>query len=158
MKRAVEFRAETRRLRHAFARLTEPSPNRRTNFNKPALARNIDHCRSMLARGIDDEPNRRLIETLLRYMESSVADGTGSSVPPSQDNAAPRALQSDERRLKIVAREILKGQGLTTVSYLRELANIAKNTEDDASAEAWQELAEAAERIIYLLSRGGKRA
>ena len=156
MKRAVEVRAETRRLRHAFARLTEPSPNRRTNFKKPALARNIDHCRSMLARGIDDEPNRRLIETLLRYMESSVADGTGSSVPPSRDNASPRALQSDERRLKIVAREILKGQGLMTVSYLRELANIARNTEDEASAEAWHELAEAAERIIYLWSRRGK--
>jgi len=156
MKRAVEFRAETRRLRHAFSRLTEPSSNRSTNFKKPAIARNIDHCRSMLARGIDDEPNRRLIETLLRYMESAIADR--SSVPQSQDNAAPRALQSDERRLRIVAREILKGQGLTTVSYLRELADIAKNTEDEASAEAWHELAEAAEQIIYLLSRGGKRA
>lgn len=94
MKRAVEFRAETRRLRHAFSRLTEPSSNRSTNFKKPAIARNIDHCRSMLARGIDDEPNRRLIETLLRYMESSIADGTGSSVPPSQDNASPRARSS----------------------------------------------------------------
>jgi len=157
MKRAVEFRAETRRLRHAFARLTEASPKPPTNFSKPAIARNIDHCRSMLARGIDDEPNRRLIETLLRYMESSVAEGTVSSVP-LPDNAAPRALQSDERRFKIVAREILNGQGLTTVSYLRELANIAKNTEDEASAEAWHELAEAAERIIHLWSRGGKRA
>ena len=91
-------------------------------------------------------------------LASSVADATGSSVPQSQDNAALRGLQSDERRLKIVAREILKGQGLTTVSYLRELANLARNTEDEASAEAWHELAEAAERIIYLFSRGGKRA
>jgi len=155
MKRAVEFRAETRRLRHAFGRLTEPSLNRATNFEKPAIARNIDHCRSMLARGINDEPNRRLIETLLRYMESSVAEATGSS---GRDNAGPTALQSNERRLKIVAREILNGQGLTTVSYLRELANIARNTEDEASAEAWHELAEAAERIIHLLSGGGKRA
>jgi hypothetical protein len=156
MKRAVEFRAETRRLRRAFSRLTEPSPNRPSSFEKPAIARNIDHYRLMLARGIHDEANRQLIETLLRYMESAIADR--SSVPQSQDNAASRALQSDERRLKIVAREILKGQGLTTVSYLRELADIAKNTEDEASAEAWHELAEAAERIIYRLSRGGQRA
>jgi hypothetical protein len=117
----------------------------------PAVQRNIDHCRSMLAKGIHDGANRQLVETLLRYMETSVA-GAGRSA--SNHNALAASVTADEKRLKIVARELLRGHGLRTISYLRELAVIANNAGDPTSAEAWQELADAAERIIQILSRG----
>ena len=155
MKRAVEFRTEARRLRHAFGRLTEPSLNRAMSSASPAVQRNIDHCRSMLAKGIDDGANRQLVETLLRYMETSIA-GAGRSASNHEHDALQASVTADEKRLKIVARELLRGQGLRTISYLRELADIAKNAGDQSSAEAWQELADAAERIIQILSRESK--
>jgi hypothetical protein len=155
--RHFETRTEARRLRHAFSLLTQRSLNLARNSEQPTIARNIDHCRALLARGIDGEPNRRLIETLLRYMEGTIAEDSGSSVPPSFHNPGPTARQSDEKRLKIVARELLKGQGLRTISYLRELADIAHGAGDPSSAAAWHELADAAERITYLLSRGANR-
>src|SRR5205823_9176209 len=74
MKRAAEFRTEARRIKHAEGRLTEPSLNRATNSGQLDVGRNIDHCRSMLTKGIDAEANRQLLETLLRYMERSVAE------------------------------------------------------------------------------------
>jgi hypothetical protein len=157
VKRAAEFRTESRRLRHAFGQLTEPSLNPARSFEKPAIEKSVEHCRALLARGIDDEPNRRLMETLLRYMEGAIADDSGSSVPPSFHNPGPTARQSDEKRLRIVARELLKGQGLRTISYLRELADIANGAGDPTSAAAWHELAGAAERIMYLLSGGANR-
>jgi hypothetical protein len=126
MKRAVEFRTEARRLRHAFGRLTEPSLMVSAT---PAVQRNIDHCRSMLAKGIDDGANRQLVETLLRYMETSVA-GAGRSASNHEHDALQASVTADEKRLKIVARELLRGQGLRTISYLRELADIAKNAGD----------------------------
>src|SRR5437763_7875110 len=86
MKRAVEFRTEARRLRHAFGRLTEPSLNRAMSSASPAVQRNIDHCRSMRAKGIDDGANRQLVETLLRYMETSVA-GAGRSASNHEHDA-----------------------------------------------------------------------
>jgi hypothetical protein len=155
MKRVVEFRTEARRLRHAFGRLTEPSLNRAMSSATPAVQRNIDHCRSMLAKGIDDRANRQLVETLLRYMETSVA-GAGRSASNYQHDALQASDTADEKRLKIVARELLRGQGLRTISYLRELADIADKAGDQSSAEAWQELADAAERIIQILSRESK--
>ena len=138
MKRAVEFRTEARRLRHAFGRLTEPSLNRAMSSATPAVQRNINHCRSMLAKGIDDRANRQLVETLLRYMETSVA-GAGRSASNHEHDALQASVTADEKRLKIVARELLRGQGLRTISYLRELADIANNAGDQSSAEAWQE-------------------
>ena len=155
MTRAVEFRTEARRLRHAFGRLTDPSLNRAMSSATPAVQRNIDHCRSMLAKGIDDGANRQLVETLLRYMETSVA-GAGRSASNHEHDALQASVTADEKRLKIVARELLRGQGLRTISYLRELADIANNAGDQSSAEAWQELADAAERIIQILSRESK--
>jgi len=152
MKRAAEFRTEARRLRHAFGRLTEPSLNRAMSSASPAIQRNIDHCRSMLAKGIDDGANRQLVETLLRYMETSFA-GAGRSASDHQHDALQAWVTADEKRLKIVARA-LRGHGLRTISYLRELADIAKNAGDQSSADAWQELADAAERIIRISSSG----
>jgi hypothetical protein len=149
-----EFRTETRRLRHAFGRLTRQPLHRSTNSENPAIGRNIEHCRSMLARGIDDRPNRHLIEMLLRYMETSVVEA-GTSTSQDQHDRTPTALKADEQRLKIVARALLRGEGLRTASYLRELAEIANGAGDRTSADAWKELAEAAERIIQIFSRGG---
>jgi hypothetical protein len=155
--RHFETRPEARRLRQAFSLLTQRSLNLPRNAEQSTIARNIDHCRALLARRIDDEPNRRLLETLLRYMEDVVTEVTGGT-PHSVHNPAPTVPQSDEKRLRILARELLKGQGLRTVSYLRELAHIAAGAGDPTSAEAWRELADAAEGIIYLLSRGANRA
>src|SRR5947208_3579119 len=105
MTRAVEFRTEARRLRHALGRLTEPSLNRAMSSASPAIQRNIDHCRSMLAKGIDDRANRQLVETLLRYMETSVA-GAGRSPSNHEHDALQASVTADEKRLKIVAREL----------------------------------------------------
>ena len=156
MKRAAEFRTEARRIKHAEGRLTEPSLNRATNSGQLDVGRNIDHCRSMLTKGIDAEANRQLLETLLRYMERSVAEAADDPNRHHQHHRLRSSLKVDERRLKIVARELLRGQGLPTVSYLRELADIANGAGDHSAAEAWQELANAAERIVHILSRGGK--
>jgi len=151
----LEFRTEARRLRHAFGRLTKASPNRASNSERLTIGRHIDHCRSMLARGIEDPPNRQLIETLLHYMETSSAEA-GTSAPQDQHGRTPTALKADEQRLKIVARELLRGEGVRTASYLREVAEIANRAGDQTSADAWKELAEAAERIIQIFTMGGK--
>ena len=108
------------------------------------------------------------IAAIMRFVDERIAEGItdehdlanqaldwyGKSASNRQHDALPASVTADEKRLKIVARELLRGHGLRTISYLHELAAIAKNAGDQSSAEAWQELADAAERIIQILSRG----
>ena len=117
-----------------------------------SIRSSIEHCRSLLAKGVPDEPQRRLIEELLRYMESVAVSARTDS--PHQRDGFSTEVKASERRLQIVARELTRGQGLQTVSYLREVAEIASRVGDQRSAEAWQELADAAERIIQISSVG----
>ena len=86
-------------------------------------------------------------------MEESVAASARTASPHQLDGFSTE-LKASERRLQIVARELTRGQGLETVSYLREVAEIASRVGDQRSAEAWQELADAAERIIQISSVG----
>lgn len=113
----------------------------------------IEHCRALLVKGVPDEPQRRLIEELLRYMEKSVAVSARTD-PSHEHDGLPTAVRANARRLQIVARELTRGQGLQIVSYMREVAEIASGVGDLHSAEAWHELADAAERIIQISSVG----
>jgi len=151
--RAIEFRTEARRLRTAVRHLTSASRHDAdSNYEDTSIRHNIEHCRAMLVKGIPDEPQRQLIAALLQYMESS------SVVPACTDSHCrhdgfSRPAQAHERRLHIVARELIRGRGLQTVSYLREIAEIATDVGDQRSAEAWNELADAADRILEIASR-----
>jgi hypothetical protein len=151
---AVEFRTEARRMRSAVRRLTSPTPyDAAGNSENTSIQSSIEHCRALLVKGVPDEPQRRLIEELLRYMEKSVAVSARTD-SPHQHDGLPTAVKASARRLQIVARELTRGQGLQTVSYLREVAEIASGVGDQRSAEAWHELADAAERIIQISSVG----
>jgi hypothetical protein len=102
--RAAESRTEARRLRGAFRQLTNslrqdvgaPSENRIRN--------NIEHCRALLVKGIVDETQRQLIEDLLRYMERTAA---GSATDSGQLDGGLWPTRADERRLYIIARELI---------------------------------------------------
>ena len=152
MRGALEIHAEARRLRDAFRRLTA-APSRATlgNAENPDIRNNVEHCRALLLRGIEEEPQRRVIEQLLRYMEKSVAESADIQASDRQHDGFETSPAPAERRLKIVARELLRGEGLRTVSYLRELADIANSAGDQSSAVTWQELADGAERIVHLV-------
>jgi hypothetical protein len=161
MRGTLEFHAEARRLRNAFRRLTaSPASARIGHAENPDIRNNVEHCRALLLRGIEEEPQRRVIEQLLRYMEKSIAEIAGIEASHRQHDGFETSPGLAERRLKIVARELLRGEGLRTVSYLRELADIANSAGDQPSAAAWQELADAAERIIHLVQgvRGDRSA
>jgi hypothetical protein len=149
---SVEFRAEARRLRSLLRRLIHPMPDGAAgNTEKSCTRSSVEHCRALLAKGVPDEPQRHLIEELLRHMEKTLAAAPRTD-PRRRHNGVPTAVKASERRLQIVARQLTRGQGLQTVSYLREVAEIARGVGDQRSAEAWYELADAAERIIQISS------
>ena len=87
MRGALEFHAEARRLRDAFRRLTA-APSRATlgHAENPDIRNNVEHCRALLLRGIEEEPQRRVIEQLLRYMEKSVAESADIQASDRQDD------------------------------------------------------------------------
>jgi hypothetical protein len=151
--RAVEFRTEVRRLRSAVRTLTGTSRRAAAQNSKdPDLRSNITHCRAVLVKGIHDEPQRRLIEALLQYMEGqSIASVCAAA--HHQSDRFPGPLWVHERRLRIVAGELIRGRGLQTVSYLREIAHVAITVGDEGSAQAWRELADAVDRILQIASR-----
>jgi hypothetical protein len=154
IKRAVELRSEARRLRSAMRRLAGPTRHDGTaNAENPGIRSSVEHCRALLAKGVPYEPRRHLIEELLRYMEKSVV-ASARTDSPHQLAGVSTEVKASERRLQIVARELTRGQGLQTVSYLREVAEIASGVGDLHSAEVWHELADAAERIIQISSVG----
>jgi len=102
----------------------------------------------LLVEGVCDELQRQLAESLLRHMEIAAAASTVDSVH-IKDGLLP--LESpDDKRLHIVARELIHGRGLQTVSYLREIADMAITVGDQRSAQAWSELADATDRIYQI--------
>jgi hypothetical protein len=150
--RAGAFRAAALRLRRAFRQLTN-SPRQETRAPSESPIRdNVEHCRALLlVDGICDEPQRQLIEALLRHMETATV-GSATDSAQLQDGLLPPEWAND-KRLYIVARELIRGRGLQTVSYLRELADMAIAVGDQRSAQACSELAYAADRIFQIASR-----
>ncbi|MBV9483986.1 MAG: hypothetical protein JO249_25035 [Acidobacteria bacterium] len=144
--RAAEIRTEARRLRGALRKLTTSQRPEAPPASENSIRNNIEHCRALLVKGIP-EPQRQLIEALVRHMERNASDSASDS--QQQDGRPPQA-QSVERRVYIVARELIRGQGLQTVAHQREVARIASCGGDETSAVAWHELADVADRIIQL--------
>jgi hypothetical protein len=110
---------------------------------------NVECCRALLVKRVPDEPQRQLVEILLRYMERSTTD---SAAPISRNSMSYR------RRMKVSDGLMSSlgnssGVGRADRLYLRELADIANG--DQPSADGWHELADAAERIIHIPSKGG---
>src|SRR5262249_58970078 len=99
---------------------------------------------------------------LLQYMERCTVDQHSHYQPDrfsvDEDSHYQRdrfslPLRAHERRLRIVAGELIRGRGLQTVSYLREIVDVAITVGDERSAQAWRELAGAVDRILPIASR-----
>jgi hypothetical protein len=106
IKRAVELRSEARRLRSAMRRLTGPTRHDGTaNAENPGIRSSVEHCRALLAKGVPYEPQRHLIEELLRYMEKSVV-ASARTDSAHQLAGVSTEVKASERRLQIVAREL----------------------------------------------------
>jgi hypothetical protein len=86
----------------------------------------------------------------LKVQKDIAVTGGNQSCPPGAPSCAP-SLATVSQVQDIVARELLRGEGLRTVSYLGELADIANRAGDQSSAVTWQELADAAEPIVHLV-------
>ncbi len=55
---------------------------------------------------------------------------------------------SDDDHVEQVAREYVERYGADSLSILRERADLADEVKDVVSAEAWRDIADAAERIL----------
>jgi len=138
MKGTIHSRPEARRLTDtartlAQASLKAPEPHG-----------------TLLVRRID-EPQRRVIENVIRGMEQRLADITARAPSQDQHTIPDRSSQADRELVEVVASELIRGHGVRTISFLREFAEIADEGGDWFSAEAWRDIADAADRLTQIL-------